>query len=153
MFGSLMNMEGNWLLDEFERMQREMDALFNRGLGRTSIRAVARGSFPAINIGATPNAFQVYVYAPGLDTKTIDLSIQRNLLTISGARNIETPKPSERASYHLRERFNGEFRRVISLPDDIDPNQVNAVYKDGVLNVTVGKRQAVKPRQIQIKSA
>lgn len=152
MFDDLMSLERS-LWDDFRRLEREMDALFTPGWGRTSIRAAARGSFPAINVGVTAEAAQVYIFAPGLDMNTLDLSIQRNLLTVSGERQIHTPKSGERAGYHLQERFSGNFRRVISLPEDVDPDQVNAVYRNGILNVTIGKREAAKPRQIQVKSA
>ena len=148
MLHDMLALEGSFL-DEFERMRREMDRLFDRGLGRASIRAVARGSFPAINVGTTPDAFHVYAFAPGVDTKTLDLSIQQNLLTITGERKTES---AAQAGYHLRERFSGDFKRVIGLPDSADPNKVEASYRDGILKVVVGKREAAKPRQISVQS-
>ena len=87
MFGDLMNFEGS-LWDEFERLRRDIDALFSPSLGFASIRAVARGSFPAVNIGATPEAVHVYLFAPGLDMSKVDVSMQRNLLTIAGERKV-----------------------------------------------------------------
>lgn len=151
MFEDLMALERS-LWDDFRRLEREMDALFAPGWGRTSIRAVARGSFPAINVGVTPEAARVYIFVPGLDMNTLDLSIQRNLLTISGERKVAEPKSGKQAGYHLRERFSGGFRRVIGLPEDVDPDQVSAVYRNGILHVTIGKREAAKPRQIQVTS-
>lgn len=154
MFANLINMQGS-LWDDFQRLQREMGTLFSPGWGRTSIRAGVRGSFPAINVGTTPEAVQVYLFAPGLDMNTLDLSIQRNLLSVSGERNVTPPESGEQAQagYYLQERFSGSFRRVISLPEDVDPEQVNATYRHGVLSITVGKREAAKPRQIQVKNA
>lgn len=152
MFEDLMALQrGLW--NDFRGLEREMDALFTPGWGRTSIRAMAQGSFPAINVGVTPEAVRVYIFAPGLDMNTLDLSIQRNLLTISGERKGAEPEPRKQAGYHLRERFSGGFRRVISLPEDVDPDQVSAVYRNGILNVTIGKRETAKPRQIQVTSA
>lgn len=147
MLGNLFNLEGD-LWGEFQRLQREMDDLFNWTWGQGNIRAVAPGTYPAINIGETPDAVNVYVFAPGIDPSKLDLSIQRNLLTISGERR--TSEPEGKAQSYLRERFNGSFRRVISLPDDIDPNQVNATYRNGVLGVIIARHEAAKPRQIQV---
>jgi HSP20 family protein len=150
MFSDWFNFESS-LWDDFQRLQREVDALFNPGGGRASLRAVARGSFPAANIGVTPGAVHVYVFAPGLDTHTLDLSIQNNLLTIAGERH--TPAPVEGADYYRQERFSGSFRRVISLPEDVDPNQVQAVYRNGLLDVLIGKQAVAKPRQIAVQNA
>jgi HSP20 family protein len=152
MFEDLMSFEGG-LWNEFQRLQREMDALFGPVFGRPSIRAVARGSFPAINVGTTPETVQVYMFAPGLDMNTLDLSIQRNLLTIAGERKLAEPEAGAQAGYHLRERFDGTFRRVISLPEDVNPDQVSATYRDGVLTIGIGKQEVAKPRQIQVTSA
>ncbi len=150
MFGNLINFDtGLW--EDFQRLQREMDALFRPATGLASIRAVARGSFPTVNIGSTPDAVHVYAFAPGLNRDTLDLSIQRNLLTITGERKLEAPG-QDKGIYHLRERFTGSFTRTISLPEDVDPEKVSAVYRDGVLVISVGKQESFKPRQIQIQS-
>jgi HSP20 family protein len=146
-----MNLEGT-LWDDFQRLQREMDELFNRGWGRTSIRATTVGAFPAVNVGVTSDAVHIYAFAPGLDTKALDLSIERNLLTISGERKVVEPAAETEASYYLRERFTGAFRRVISLPEGANPEQVNAVYRNGVLSITIGKQETAKARQIQVNA-
>lgn len=90
------------------------------------------------------------MFAPGLDTSTLDLSIQRNLLTISGERKAQLP--AAKAQVYLRERFSGAFRRVISLPDDVDPDRVNAAYRNGVLSIAIAKHETAKPRQIQVNA-
>lgn len=151
MFGNLINFDTS-LWEDFQRLQREMDTLFRPAPGLASIRAVARGSFPAVNIGSTPDAVHVYAFAPGLNRDTLDLSIQRNLLTITGERKVEAPG-QDKGIYHLCERFTGSFTRTISLPEDVDPEKVSAVYRDGVLVISVGKQESFKPRQIQIQSS
>ncbi len=147
MFGSLTNFEGS-LFDQFRRMEQQLDELFGRELPLPGIRSVVRGSFPPINVGATPEKIDVYLFSPGIDPKTLDVSIQQNLLTVSGER--KTPEP-ENARYYRKERFQGDFRRVITLPEDIDPEHVEAKYTDGVLHIVVQRREASKPRQIEIK--
>jgi HSP20 family protein len=152
MMGSLFNSGGN-LLDEFQRLQRDMDSLFYPTRGRANIRAAARGSFPAINIGTTSDAVHIYAYAPGVDRESLDVMLEQNLLTLSGERKAEGVAENDRRSgFHRRERFAGKFRRVIALPEDVDPDRVEAVYRDGVLHITVHKREAAKPRQIDVSS-
>ena len=135
-------------VDEFRRLQDEMDELFSGWPSPAEIRSAGRGAYPAINVGATPEQVGVYVFAAGLDPKSLDISLQQNLLTIAGERNAMT---EEDADYYRRERFDGAFRRVIALPDDVDPEQVEARYRDGVVHVTVQRREAAQPRQIEVK--
>jgi HSP20 family protein len=146
MFGILDPFEGG-LFDELRRVQREMDQAFGRWPAPTGIRSVARGTFPPINVGATADKVDVYLFAAGLDPAALDISIQRNLLTIAGERRVATREDGE---YYRRERFSGPFRRVVTLPEDVDPDQVEAHYRDGVLQVSVKRREASRPRQIRI---
>jgi len=138
------------LLTQFRRMEQELDDLFSSGTawnGIRNIRSLPAGAFPAVNVGATPEAVTVYLFAPGIDPKTLEMSIQQNLLSISGRR--ELPQQKE-ANYYRQERFNGSFRRVVSLPDDVDPDRVTAKYVDGIVHVSVARRESAKPRQIAI---
>jgi HSP20 family protein len=138
----------NSVFDEFRRMQRDIDQLFGESPWPSSIRAVARGTYPPINIGSNQNQVDVYLFTAGIDPEQIDLSIQQNLLTIAGERKLVT---EEGANYYRKERYDGGFRRVVSLPDDVDPDKVEASYQDGVLHITVQRRESAKPRQIEIK--
>ena len=145
MFGTLMGFDGS--LDEFRRLQEEIDNLFDQWPATTGVRSVARGTFPPINVGATPDHVEVYLFAAGLDPKKLDLSIQQNLLTLAGARELPD---NGAATYYRRERFAGEFRRVLTLPDDVDPDQVQARYRDGVLQISLKRKESSKPRAIQL---
>ncbi|HUL92143.1 MAG TPA: Hsp20/alpha crystallin family protein [Burkholderiales bacterium] len=145
MYGSLFSSFDTNLFDEFRRLESDMDQLFGRW--PAGIRAVRRGTFPPINVGSTPDRVDVYLFAAGLDPKTLDLSMQQNLLSVSGSRKVEV---SEEADYYRRERFDGDFRRVITLPDDVDPDRVDAKYRDGVLQITVQRRESARPRQITV---
>jgi HSP20 family protein len=147
MFGSLWGSFDTSLFDDFRRLEGEMDQLFGRGSLPAGIRAMRRGTFPPINVGATPERVDVYLFAAGLDPKSLDISIQQNLLAVSGERKVPV---DEAADYYRQERFDGEFRRVITLPDDVDPDRVEAKYRDGVLQITVQRREAVRPRQITV---
>jgi HSP20 family protein len=147
MFGNSSNFD-NSLFDEFRRMQRDIDQLFGTSPWPSSIRAVARGTYPPVNIGSNPEQVDVYLFIAGIDPESMDISIQQNLLTVAGERNRMT---EENANYYRRERYDGAFRRVVTLPDDVDPDQVDASYHDGILHVTIKRRETAKPRQIEIK--
>jgi HSP20 family protein len=147
MFATLFGSPDAGLFDEFRRLEAEMDQLLGRRAWPAGIRAVRRGTFPPINVGSTPDRVDVYVFAPGLDPKTLDISIQQNLLAVSGSRKLET---DEAADYYRRERFDGDFRRVVTLPEDVDPERVEARYCDGVLQITVQRRESARPRQITV---
>ena len=147
MFRSLTSYDGA-LFDEFRRMEREMENLFGAGTWPNSIRSVAKGTYPPINIGSTPEQVDVYLFAAGLNTASLDISIQKNLLTIDGERR---PITEAGARFYRKERFDDAFHRVVTLPEDVDPDQVEASYSDGVLRITVQRREAAKARQIEIK--
>lgn len=135
------------MFDEFRRLQEQIDSLFDSWPGAVGIRSVAPGTFPPVNVGATPDRLEVYVFAAGLDPKKIDISMQQNLLAVSGER---AAPQDEAAAYYRQERFAGEFRRVLTLPEDVDPDRVEARYRDGVLHITVSRKEAAKPRTIPL---
>lgn len=147
MFGIPSNMPSS-VFDELWRLQQEVDELFGTWSSPLGIRSVPRGSFPAVNVTLTPERLDVYLFAPGIDPKTLDISMQQNLLTVSGKREVRV---EEEADYYRQERFSGEFRRVISLPEDVDPERVEAKYVDGIVQVGVRRRESARPRQIEIQ--
>jgi len=131
---------------EMDRLQREMLQAFDIS---PSIRGHARGGYPAVNVGSTPKSIELYAFAPGIDPATLDVQIEKGVLTVAGERKAD-PAP-EKASVHIDERFAGRFRRVVTLPDDVDPNAVQASYRDGVLHITVARREAAQPRRITVQ--
>jgi HSP20 family protein len=133
---------------DLERLQREVNTLFDYS---PSIRG-GRGSYPALNVGSTDNSVEVYAFAPGLEPSSIDVNLDRGVLTIAGDVKSQLPGNGEgqRSTLHLNERFAGRFRRVVSLPDDIDPNGVTADYRDGVLRVSIARRESAKPRRVTV---
>jgi HSP20 family protein len=137
------------LLAEFRRLERELDEVFGSATPWSGgIRSLPPGAFPAINVGATQDSVVVYLFAPGIDPKQLDISIQQSVLSVTGGR--EVPVSAE-GTYYRRERFSGPFRRVISLPEDADPEKVTATYRDGVVQIAVRRRESAKPRQIEIR--
>ncbi len=134
------------LFDELQRIQQEMDTVFGATPWANGIRS-STSSFPPVNVGTAAEEVDVYFFAPGVDPGSLDISIQNKVLSVAGERRIIR---EEGANYYRKERFDGEFRRTFSLPEDIDPEQVDATYKDGVLHVKLQRKESSKPRQIQV---
>lgn len=137
------------LFDEFRRLENQMDQLFSYSPWPAGIRSVQRGTFPPINVGATPERVDVYLFAANLNPESLDVSLQQNILSVSGNRKVNL---EDNVEYYRRERFDGEFRRVVSLPDDVDPEHVQARYRNGVVQITVQRRESARPRQITVNS-
>jgi HSP20 family protein len=136
---------------DFAQLQERLDELFGAARGSSSIRAVGReGAFPALNVGTWAEALEIYAFAPGIDPASIDVSVEKGLLTISGERPAAARKEPDQVSIYAKERFDGHFRRVVSLPEDSDPERVEASYRNGVLKVVVPRQESAKPRQIPI---
>jgi len=146
MFGNLFSSLGSSFFDH-RPWEVESDQVLSRAAFPAGIRTVPRGTYPPINIGSTPERVDVYVFAAGVEPSSIDVSIQQNLLAVSGSRRLVA---NPEVDYYRRERFDGDFRRVIALPEDADPDRVEAKYRDGVLHITVQRRKAPKPRQVEI---
>ena len=134
---------------ELNRLQNVLDQMF-RPSERSSIRALTGATFPVINVGTTPDTIEVMALAPGVDPSTLQLSVDRGLLVIAGERKSDLPEDRDDISVYAQERFAGDFRRVVSLPEDADPGKVDATLRDGILRVTVAKRESSKPRRIEV---
>ena len=150
MYPSLTRFPGD-LFPEFEALQRQVEQLLDGRAWPSSIRAATRGAFPAVNVGTTADAVEIYAFVPGLDPASIEVSLDKGLLVISGERPSDLPQESEKVTVYADERFAGQFRRAISLPEDADASRVDAGYHDGILKVVVPKRESAKPRRIEVK--
>ena len=130
---------------ELDRLQREIQQANDLS---PSIRGLSRG-YPAMNVGGTAKSVEIYAFAPGVDPASLDVRIEKGVLTVAGERKVEGVP--EKAAVHIDERFAGRFRRVVTLPDDVDPNAVEAKYRDGVLHISIPRREAAQPRRIAIQ--
>lgn len=127
---------------EFDRLQRELQNVFDSGFD-------TRG--PALNAATTTEAVVVELLVPGVDPATLDVQIEGGILTLAGERPA-LPKPVDgRHAVRQQERFHGTFRRALRLPEDINPDDVQAQYRDGVLQVTVGRRVPTPARRITVQ--
>ena len=150
MYASVLN-HPNSLFGQLEWLRRELDDAFGVSGLPSSIRAVTPGTVPAINVGRTPTSVEVYAFAPGLDASKIDVSLDRGVLRIAGERASGIPENDPKVHVYARERGAGSFTRAISLPDDVDPAQVTASYRDGVLRISIARRESAQPKRIAVQ--
>ena len=88
---------------------------------------------------------------PGVDPNSIKLDLDRRVLTIAGERAAAVDHRNDQSTVHVNERFDGRFQRVVTLPEDVDPDGVTADYRDGVLHVAARRREAAQPRRIAVQ--
>jgi HSP20 family protein len=100
-------------------------------------------------VGVTDKNVDVYLFIPGMDPAQIDVVVEKKLLSVAGNRLLEKAddKPGDQTR---KERYEGQFKRVITLPEDVDTDSADAVYQDGVLHISMAKPLASQPRQVQI---
>jgi len=147
------------VFSELDRLQGVLEQM-RRPSGQSSIRALSGAAFPVINVGSTPEAVEVMALAPGVDPNGLQITVDRGLLVIAGERKRNLPAGNgqnggaagagQDVNVYAQERFAGAFRRVLSLPEDADPSKVQASYRDGVLRISVGRRESSRPRRIEV---
>jgi HSP20 family protein len=127
----------------FPSISSLLDEFMSDTLPRT---AGAHSLVPAVNILETENDFVWEVAAPGLRKENFTLHVEHKRLAISA--NAEEPK--QEGKYARREFGYHSFKRVFALPDFVNTDQIQASYQDGILRISVPKREEVKPRTIEI---
>ena len=125
------------------RLLNLADALFRDNSGDS------RSWNPAVNIAEDENGYHVSVELPEVTPGDVKVVVRDGVLTVKGERKFE--KKSDTTRYHLVERSYGNFTRSFTLPKDADGDRVAAEFKNGVLFITVPKREEVKPREIEVK--
>jgi HSP20 family protein len=106
---------------------------------------------PAVDVREEDGQIVLTAELPGVPLEDIEISVENNVLSISGERRVD--EKHQEGSYHWRERAWGTFRRTFTLPSSVDRDAISAGYKDGVLNVRVPQREEAKPKQIAINAA
>lgn len=132
------------------RLHDEMDGLFNRFFDWDP-QAGDRGWMPALDLAEREDALVVKAELPGMSKDDIDISVQGNVLTISGEKKDSTEEKKD--EYYHVERRHGYFRRDITLSSEVDAEKIEATYHDGVLTVTLPKSEQAKPRRIEVKNS
>ncbi len=158
---SAPSMQGRW---PFDNLRREIDRVFedfNTGFWRTpslfeNFPNLARARFavaPAVDVAEHDNAYEVTAELPGLDEKNVDVKVANGVLSIKGEKQEE--KEEKKKDYYLRERNFGSFERSFQIPDGVDTDKIEAVFKQGVLKVTLPKKPeaAQAAKKLDIKAS
>jgi HSP20 family protein len=137
---------------EVTRLRSEMDRLWDDyfGSGRRALRPMEETWMPAVDVSETADNITIKAEIPGMEAKDIEISMVGDTLTIKGEKKTEREEKDE--NYHLVERSYGFFSRAMKLPALVDPDKVEATYKNGVLTVVFPKKEEVKPKAIEIKA-
>jgi HSP20 family protein len=135
-------------------IQDEMNQLFGRavgqGPGRSQDQSGERMWAPALDISERKDAYVVTVEVPGIKAEDLDITLEDGLLTIQGERRFT--QESTEQQFHRVERRYGSFRRSITLPAQVQAEQIEASFEDGVLQVIVPKAEEAKPKKISVRS-
>ncbi len=133
-----------------DRMNRIFDESF-RGMNRQGDDDWALGGAwaPLVDIYEREGNIELKAELPGVDSKDVDVRVENNVLTLRGERKVD--REVKRESYHRVERAYGSFSRSFTLPTVVDTEKIKAEYRDGVLHLTLPKKEEAKPRQISIK--
>ncbi|HYN83637.1 MAG TPA: Hsp20/alpha crystallin family protein [Pyrinomonadaceae bacterium] len=135
---------------ELRSLQDEVNRLFSSNLGRNfGDEGIARGAWtPTVDIYENKDQIVLEAELPGMNREDFELTIENNVLTLRGERRFE--KREETDNYHRVERAYGTFSRSFTLPQTVSGEGATAEYQNGVLRVTLHKREEVKPRRIEI---
>ncbi|MDZ7660902.1 Hsp20/alpha crystallin family protein [Thiohalophilus sp.] len=133
------------------QIRREMDQMLESTGESGESSAIATSDWiPAVDIKETKDAFILHADVPGVDPKDVDVHMENGILTIKGER--ESEKKDEREGYKRVERQYGAFYRRFSLPDTADAEKISARSMNGVVEITIPKKEAVQPRKISVES-
>jgi HSP20 family protein len=135
------------LQDRFNQLLNQPTGFF-RGFPGSDQSLTASNFVPAVNIYEDEHTIHIDAELPGMEEKDIDVSLENNMLTISGERKLENEEKKE--NFHRIERSYGRFTRSFTLPPTVDSEHVNAEFNNGVLRVSLNKKEEAKPRQIKI---
>ena len=129
-------------------LQDQFNRLFNESFRNHTEESALTTWAPAVDIYETPNELVVKADLPEVNEKDIDVRVENNLLTIRGERKFEKSVSEE--NFLRVERTYGAFSRSFSLPNTVNAETIGAEYKNGVLTVTLPKREESKPRQVKV---
>ena len=136
-------------LRELSNLRREMDDLWRNLTGEKEFLPMKGEWMPAVDVSETKDSLIVKAEIPGMESKDIDISLSGDLLTIKGEKKQKTEEKKE--NYHRIETRYGAFSRTIRVPVPVNSEKIKASYDNGVLKITLPKKEEVKAKQIEIK--
>jgi HSP20 family protein len=126
----------------------EVDRLFRQMLGGQESPATAGAFAPALDVEEDEDAYTLHVELPGVPADDVEVSLEENVLTVSGERRFYDEKSTD--TFRRIERAVGRFHRSVRLPDRVNGEGVTATAKHGVLTIVVPKAEESKPRRIAV---
>jgi HSP20 family protein len=134
---------------ELMDLQRNINQLFDSSVGRSSNEGVALSTWtPSVDIYEDEGSFLIKLELPEVNREDVKVNLHENTLSISGERRIENE--DKRDGYHRVERSYGQFYRSFTLPPNVNAEAINAQFKDGMLRLSIPKKEEAKPKQIEV---
>ena len=133
----------------FAALRQEMEDLLTRMWGDHEGSWWSGDFSPSLDLAETDNAFEIRVDVPGMESKDIDVEVNGNIVTIRGDRKEE--KEEKGKNFRRVERRHGTFSRSLTLPSNVNEDEVAAAYTNGVLTVTLPKREDSTPKKVSVK--
>jgi len=147
----IMNLVTYDPLRELRSLQDEVNRVFSSSFSRGSDNEMMRGAWsPTVDIYENKDQIVLEAELPGMKPEDVNISVENNVLTIHGERKFE--KKDEKDNFHRVERSYGSFTRSFTLPPTVSSEAADAVFENGILRLTLAKREEAKPRRIQIKA-
>ena len=136
---------------DLERIKREIDRVWDSFFETKPVVKTGEPGewFPSLDVTETKDDIVVKAEIPGMEAKDIDISLNNDILTIKGEKKQE--KEEKQQNYHLVERTYGNFIRMDRLPGEVKSDNINASYKNGVLNISLPKSEEAKKKEVKIK--
>lgn len=134
--------------DEFRSLQEAINDLFNFDHFPVSHGLFDQSVCPSIDVVEGSGEFTVTCELPGIEQNEVDVSIASNVLTIKGEK--KEKKETKDGKYYKKEIRNGSFQRTLSLPSSVNAEKIKAEMKDGMLAITLPKREEAIPKQITV---
>jgi len=135
---------------ELRSLQDEVNRVFNSGFNRGDNEMMRGAWSPSVDIFENKDSIVLEAELPGMKPEDVNISIENNVLTIHGERKFE--KKDDKDNFHRVERSYGSFTRSFTLPPTVSAENVDAEFENGVLHLTMAKREEAKPRRIEIKA-
>jgi HSP20 family protein len=132
---------GEW--PRFGRLERMLRAFDEEGGARSRLLS------PAVDIHEDDKQYRIRVELPGVSPDDVQLEVSEGVLSLRGEKRVERDEEKERVRY--TERYHGSFHRTFRLPDDANPDSVEARFADGVLTIQIGRREVPKPKTVAIR--
>lgn len=134
----------------FDSMMRRMNDVFDE-VNRGGIRFEVGDFTPRVDVAETDGSITLHAELPGIDKKDVKITVNDgNILTIAGEKKREEKTEDKEKNYMRIERSYGSFARSFTLPDNVSTENINAAFDNGVLTITVPKKEPAKPKELEV---